>query len=72
MIRGDQIIAFEIKVSVSAKLTKGFYTAREDIQPTKTFVLSRTDDTWTTDKGITHTYLGALPEQLSGYATDND
>ncbi len=68
MLRGDEILAFEIKASVAPRLTKGFHTAREDVRPHKIFLVSRTDDTWTTTDGLIHTHLRALPEQLADHA----
>lgn len=68
MVLGDEILAFEIKASVAPKLTKGFYTAREDIQPHKIFLVSRTNDTWTNSDGLIHTNIRDLPEQLAASA----
>jgi len=70
MVNGEKIIAFEIKASVTAKLTKGFYTARADIQPQETFVVSRTDETWQTSEDVTHTNIDDLPARLSEF-TEN-
>ena len=69
MINGSDLLAFEIKAGAAPKLTKGFHTAREDVQPTKIFVVSRTDETWTTGDGIIHTSLNELPQQLAGFST---
>lgn len=68
MLKGDKILAFEIKASVDAKLTKGFYTAREDIQPDETFIVSRNNETWEASNGITHTNVLDLHELMSSYA----
>ena len=68
MLSGDRIIAFEIKASVAAKLTKGFYTACEDVKPSKIFIVSRTNETWQTSDGVVHTNINDLPKQLSDYA----
>lgn len=65
MVHGEKIIAFEIKASVAAKLTKGFYTARADIQPLETFIVSRTDETWQTSEGVTYTNIDHLPKCLA-------
>ena len=67
MIQGETTLAFEIKASVDAKLTKGFYTAREDIQPNETFIISRNDDTWKTSNGVTHSNVPDLKKLLSNY-----
>lgn len=72
MIRGDTILAFEIKAAVAPSRTKGFYTAREDINPTAIFVISRTDDTWQDSSGIIHGNLAALPEMLQSYAAETN
>jgi len=32
------------------------------------FLVSRSDDTWTTADGLIHTHLGALPELLAAHA----
>ncbi len=68
MLKGDKILAFEIKASVDAKLTKGFYTAREDVQPDETFIVSRNNETWEASNGITHTNVLDLHELMSSYA----
>lgn len=67
MLRGDRILAFEIKASVAAKLTKGFHTARADVGPHTTYLVSRTNETWTTADGLIYTNLRDLPEQLAAY-----
>ena len=67
MIQGETTLAFEIKASVDAKLTKGFYTDREDIQPNETFIISRNDDTWKTSNGVTHSNVPDLKKLLSNY-----
>ena len=69
MLKGDKLLAFEIKASVASKLTKGFYIAREDIQPTQTFLVSRSDATWKGSDGIVHTNVPELPIQLKSYIT---
>ena len=68
MLKGDKLLAFEIKASVAAKLTKGFYTAREDIQPTQTFLVSRNDETWKSSDGVIHTNIPELSIQLEDYS----
>ena len=68
MLKGDKILAFEIKASVDAKLTKGFYTAREDVHPDETFIVSRNNETWEASNGITHTNVLDLHELMSSYA----
>lgn len=64
MLKGERLLAFEIKVSVAPKLSKGFYTAREDVQPEQTFVVARNDQTWKTSDGIVYTNIQNLPQQL--------
>jgi predicted AAA+ superfamily ATPase len=64
MLRSDKILAFEIKAAMAPKLTKGSYTAREDVNPTQTYIVSRTNDTWKTADGSIHTNLRMLPQQL--------
>jgi len=67
MLKGEKMLAFEIKASVDAKLTKGFYTAREDIQPSETFIVSRNNETWKASNGVTHTNIPDLSEILISY-----
>jgi len=67
MLQGDRILAFEVKASVVAKLTKGFHTARADVEPHTTYLVSRTDETWTTGDGLIRTNLRDLPELLAPY-----
>ena len=64
LTRGTTKIAFEIKVSTAPSLTKGFYTAVSDVRPDKVFVISRTNEVWTTQDDVTHAHLGALGELL--------
>lgn len=67
MAREPAKLAFEIKASAAPSLTKGFHTARADLKPDRTFVVSRTDATWTTAEGITHTHLADLPTLLDAF-----
>ncbi len=67
MTRGTKRLAFEIKASVAPSLTKGFHTARADVKAEKVFVVSRTDETWKTADGVTHTFLADLEEVLSEF-----
>lgn len=67
MLKGNRLLAFEIKASVAPKLTKGFHTAREDIQPQQTFLVSRNNETWTSSHGVVHTNVQDLPNQLASY-----
>ena len=70
MLQNDKILAFEIKASVQAKVTKGFYTAKEDVRPTKTFIVSRNNGSWKDAEGITYTHLNDLPEQLAEHSAE--
>ena len=65
MVNGARKFAFEIKASTSPTLTKGFHNAREDVAPEKIFVVSRTNETWTTTDGITHTHVSGLKKILA-------
>lgn len=64
MLKGQRLVAFEIKAAVAPKLSKGFYTAREDVQPEQIFLISRNRETWTTTDGIIYTNIQDLPQQL--------
>ena len=64
MTDGNNLYAFEIKASSSPTLTRGFHLARADIEPTRTFVISRSDATWTTSKGIVYARVDDLPDLL--------
>jgi len=66
MTRGERRLAFEIKVSTAPKLTKGFHESRRDIDPERTFVISRSEETWT-NKGSTYTHVAALREVLGEF-----
>lgn len=68
MQKGDRMLAFEMKASVAPKLTKGFYTAREDIGPEQTFIVSRNNETWKNSDGVIHTNIRDLARQLAQYA----
>ena len=65
MVNGNRRFAFEIKASTSPSLGKGFHLARKDVDPEKTFVVSNTDDSWTTGEGITHTHVADLKKLLA-------
>ncbi len=70
LVQGDRRLAFEIKVATAPSLTKGFHQARKDTQPEQIFVVSRTNQTWTSAEEITHTHISALPEILRPFAGD--
>ena len=62
--RGTQTLVFEIKVSTAPTLTKGFHTAVADVKPDRAFVVSRTDERWTTKDKVVHLPVGALEDEL--------
>jgi uncharacterized protein len=51
--KGNQTIAIECKSSDAPKVTKGFYRSLEVIQPTKTFIIAPTNDTYKIAENIT-------------------
>lgn len=51
--KGNQTIAIECKASDAPKVTKGFYRSLEVIQPTKTFIIAPTNDTYKIAENIT-------------------
>ena len=40
----DEVWAVEIKRSLAAKVSRGFHSAREDIRPTRTFIVHAGED----------------------------
>jgi predicted AAA+ superfamily ATPase len=61
---GQELWAIEIKRSLSPKLTRGFYQALEDLQPTKTFIVYAGADRYSIDQNIEVIALQSLVEQL--------
>lgn len=51
--KGNQTIAIECKASDAPKVNKGFYRSLEVIQPTKTFIIAPTNDTYKIAENIT-------------------
>ena len=60
--KGNQLLAFECKVHAAPKLTKGFYTAIEDVQPQKTFVVAQSDELYPIAENI---WIGNLEAILN-------
>ena len=67
MQNGSQLLAFEIKASSAPKVSKGFHSAKADLQPDASFVISRNNDQWQTKEGVTYSNLSRLPEILKRY-----
>lgn len=59
-----KIIAVECKASVSPALARGSYTALEDIQPVKTYIVSPVNQGWPMQKGVEVVSLSELLEKL--------
>lgn len=65
MVRGMRRLAFEIKVSTAPTLSKGFYFAKDDVAAEQAWVVSKTNETWETAKGVIYTHLADLENVLS-------
>jgi predicted AAA+ superfamily ATPase len=59
--------AIEIKRTLSAKVERGFYQARSDLKPTRTFVVHANDDRYPISKEIEAISLQLLAEELLRY-----
>ena len=64
-----RVIAVECKASFSPTLSKGNYRAIEDIQPTHTFIVTPSKESWGLNKDIEVVSLDKLIESLAGYGT---
>lgn len=58
------IWAIEIKRGLSAKPTKGFYQACEDIQPSKTFIVYAGEDRYPIAGGVEAIGLSDIAQEL--------
>ena len=56
--------AIEIKRGLSAKLERGFYNAREDLKPARSFVVHSGEDRYPVTKEIEEIGLRELTELL--------
>ena len=66
---GDDLMAIEIKRSTAPKLTKGFYTACEDIKPTSRWVIYLGDDEYKLPQGVTVLPLQNMMNEVAGRFT---
>jgi len=67
LTRGNKRIAIEIKASAAPTLTKGFWSALEDVKPDAAFVVARVDEGWPLRDGVTLCSLDELLEALAEY-----
>ena len=56
--------AIEIKSTLSAKPTKGFYNALKDIQPDKTFVVYAGDERYPVSEGVEAISVAEMAQML--------
>ena len=61
----NTIWAIELKRSLSAKITRGFHHAREDIQPDRSFVVHAGDDRYPLTQDIEGIGLHAMAQELN-------
>lgn len=64
MMRGSDLLAFEIKASSAPKVTRGFHAAIKDVQAARAFVISRASGNWRDSDGLTYAGLADLPALL--------
>jgi len=57
--------AIEIKRGLSARLERGFYQARNDLQPARSFVVHAGDDRYPMAEGIEAISLRGMAEELA-------
>jgi uncharacterized protein len=55
--KGNQKVAIEIKASSSFKISKGFWTAQEDLAPDQTYIIAPVNETYPIEKGVIVTSL---------------
>ena len=66
---GDDLMAIEIKRSTAPRLTKGFYTACEDIKPTSRWVIYLGDDEYKLPQEVTVLPLQNMMNEVAGWFT---
>ena len=66
---GDDLMAIEIKRSTAPRLTKGFYTACEDIKPTSRWVVYLGDDEYKLPQEVTVLPLQNMMNEVAGRFT---
>jgi len=59
-----KIFAVECKASFTSTLSKGNFSAIEDISPERTFVVSPSEDNWSIKKGIDAVSISGLVKGL--------
>ncbi len=64
-VSSDEIWAIEIKRSLSAKPEKGFYVAREDLKPAKSFIVYSGKERYSIGKGVEAIGLKEMATMLS-------
>jgi len=62
--KGQKSIAIEIKASSAPQVSKGFWSAIEDIQPTESWVIAPVMDTYTYKKDVNVTNLSGFLSRL--------
>lgn len=65
--RQGQLACVEIKRSTEPKLTRGFYTAIEDLGPTKTLVVAPVKEAFSLSKGVVAMPLSKALEELADW-----
>lgn len=65
--RQGQLVCIEIKRNAAPKLTKGFYTAREDLGPTKTIVVAPIKESFSLNNGVVAMPLSEALEVLADW-----
>jgi len=66
MVQGKKKLAFEVKVADAPKVTRGFWTALEDVQPDITYVVSPLADKYPIAENVWAVGLEQLFEELEG------
>ncbi len=64
LIKGDEMLAFEIKSSTSPQVDQGLWRAMAELNPTKTFIIAQVDSTYPYKNGIPVTNLANIENIL--------
>lgn len=62
--RGQSTLAYELKASSTPRVSRGFWSAREDVAPDETFVVAPVDEAYPLRDGVMVTPLGAAIAHL--------
>lgn len=62
---GQTRLAFEVKFSSAPKVTKGFWQARDDLEPTATYIVAPVEEGWPMQDGVSVISVADIPARLA-------